>query len=421
MTYHAARRPNQGIDWMLISLVLALMLVGLLAVYSTTAGEGSRFFDLTQMHGRQMIWILISLVVAGIIVLMDSKVFTVFAYPVYALMMLLLILVFVYGITVRGDTNWLALGPVRIQPSEFAKFATALALAKLMGSQNFNIRKLSMQVAALLILGLPAVLVLLQGDAGSAIVFASFALVLYRFGMSPFYLLAVFLFLLLTLLTIVVNQTTLILILFGLGALVIFLFRKNKSLTLTTILTLLLSLGYVFASHYVFEYLLEPHQQDRIRVLLGQQASAQDADYNVRQSKIAIGSGGFWGKGFLQGTLTRYNFVPEQSTDFIFCTIGEEFGFWGSTLLLLLFLATILRIIYLAQRQRSRFSMIYAYCVAAVLFFHVVINIGMTIGLMPVIGIPLPYVSYGGSSLVSFTILVFILIKLDGDRLAILR
>ncbi|MCS6917194.1 MAG: rod shape-determining protein RodA [Chitinophagales bacterium] len=422
MTYYVSRRPNQGIDWLLIGLVVTLMVIGVLAVFSSGAADGHfRLLDLTQMHGRQLLWMLVSLVVAGVIVLVDSKVYTVFAYAVYGVMMVLLLLVFVFGVTVRGDTNWLVLGPVRMQPSEFAKFATALALAKLMGSQNFNIRSLRQQLLALAILGLPAVLVLLQGDAGSAIVFASYALVMYRFGLSAGYLLAVVLLVALSLLTVVMDPTLLVLILFALGALVLIAVRKNRALLLTGAVALLLSVGYVFASGYVFEHMLEPHQQDRIRVLLGQEAAARDADYNVRQSKIAIGSGGFWGKGFLNGTLTRYNFVPEQSTDFIFCTIGEEFGFWGSTLLLLLFLALILRILFIAQRQRSRFSMIYAYCVASVLFFHLFINIGMTIGLMPVIGIPLPFISYGGSSLLSFTILVFILVKLDGDRLAILR
>lgn len=421
MTYYTARRPNQGIDLPVIALVVVLMGIGLMAIYSTTAADSARFFDFSQMHGRQLLWMFVSLLVAGIIVLVDSKAYTVFAYPIYAVLMLALGLVFMFGVTVRGDTNWLALGPLRFQPSEFAKFATALALAKLMGSQNFNIKSLRFQLTAFVIMGLPALLVLLQGDAGSAIVFASYALVMYRFGMSPAYLLTVVLLLVLSLLAVVMDETVLMIILFALGALVLVLVRKNRKLLLISSVVLLLSVGYVFASGYVFENLLEPHQQDRIRVLLGQQVTTRDADYNVRQSKIAIGSGGFWGKGFLNGTLTRYNFVPEQSTDFIFCTIGEEFGFWGSVLLLLLFLALILRILFIAQRQRSRFSMIYAYCVASVLFFHVLINIGMTIGLMPVIGIPLPFISYGGSSLLSFTILVFILVKLDGDRLAILR
>jgi rod shape determining protein RodA len=267
----------------------------------------------------------------------------------------------------------------------------------------------------------PALLIAMQGDTGSALIYISFFLVLFRFGLPASYLAMGLYVIALSVVSMVLDKYILILILLGIGGILLFLSRRNRSLVFIMVTAFILSSGYVLTTDYVFNRVLEPHQQQRINVLLGKEVKVKDADYNVRQSMIAIGSGGVLGKGFLKGTLTKYNFVPEQSTDFIFCTIGEEYGFWGSTVVLLLFLALLLRILHIAQRQRSRFSMIYAYGVASIIFFHLLINVGMTIGLMPVIGIPLPFISYGGSSLWSFTILLFILVKLDGDRLAVLR
>jgi rod shape determining protein RodA len=282
-------------------------------------------------------------------------------------------------------------------------------------------KDLKTRFIALGLFGLPALLVLLQGDTGSTLVFLAFFLVLFRFGLPGSYLLLGVYVLALSVLSMVFDKLYIVMALILICVLLIYLGRRSRTQVFIVVAAFLFSIGYVFTTDYVFDKVLEKHQQDRVKVLLGQKVDVKDADYNVRQSKIAIGSGGLWGKGFLKGTLTKYNFVPEQSTDFIFCTIGEEYGFWGSTLLLLLFLALLLRILFIANRQRSRFSTVYAYGVAAIIFFHVMINVGMTIGLMPVIGIPLPFISYGGSSLWSFTILLFILIKLDGDRLAILR
>ena len=281
---------------------------------------------------------------------------------------------------------------------------------------------------------LPAALVLLTGDTGSALVYLSFFLVMYRFGIEGYWLLLAVYFITLSVLVIVFNhwgwKNQLVFSLFSIGAAVVFMVRKNARTMLFTAIFFVGSIMYVFVEDFAFEKVLEQHQKDRIHVMLGlpvyemkggKQILKKDADYNVRFSKIAIGSGGFLGKGFLQGTVTNGNFVPEQTTDFIFTTIGEEYGFWGGTLVIVLFLILLYRVLIIAERQRSVFSRVYAYCVACIIFFHLLVNVGMTLGLMPVIGIPLPFFSYGGSSLWSFTILLFVLVKLDSDRLAVLR
>ena len=422
MNYQPLRRPNQGIDWMLVMLYALLVLIGWVAVFASTYDESQpSIFDLDKAYGRQFLWIVGGILLCGVILLTDSKFYVTFAYLIYWAVLLLLAAVFIIGTAKRGDQNWIEIGSFQLQPSEFAKFATALAMAKFLSGLSINMKDLRTRFIAIGIFGVPALLVLLQGDAGSALVFLSFFLTLFRFGLPGSYLLLGVYVIALSVFSLIIDKMILVMALLLVAGLFLYIARKNRTAMLIVLSSLLLSTGYIFTTSYVFDHLLEKHQQDRVKVLLGQQVDVKDADYNVRQSKIAIGSGGLTGKGFLKGTLTKYNFVPEQSTDFIFCTIGEEYGFWGSSLLLLLYLALLLRILYVAQRQRSRFSMIYAYGVASVIFFHVLINIGMTIGLMPVIGIPLPFISYGGSSLWAFTILLFILVKLDGDRLAILR
>ena len=308
-----------------------------------------------------------------------------------------------------------------MQPSEFAKFSVALALAKFLSNQNINLKNNRTKFIALCLIFFPALLIQLQGDTGSTLVFLGFFLVLYRFGLPGEILMMGVGVLTLSVLALLMDKFILIGILLVLaGASIYFVRRTRAAYFIIGGLFVGASL-YVTTTNYVFNNVLKLHQQQRIKVLLGQEVNVKDADYNVRQSKIAIGSGGFLGKGPLHGTLTKYNFVPEQHTDFIFCTIGEEYGFWGTTLFIGLFIFLLTRILTLAERQRSKFSRIYAYGVASILFFHFLINVGMTIGLAPVIGIPLPFISYGGSSLWSFTILLFVLIKLDADRLAVLR
>lgn len=420
--YQQERPVNKGIDWFTISLYMALILIGWLSIFAATYDEMQpSIFDIDRAYGRQFLWICGALLLAGAVLLTDSKFYPAFAYAIYGAVLLLVLAVFVVGSTVKGDKNWIDIGSFQLQPSEFAKFATNLALAKYLSGMNINMKLMRTRITAILLFAFPAALILLQGDTGSSIVYVAFFLVLFRFGLPGSYLAIGLYVIALSVLSLVIDKYLLILLLFGTGGILLFFSRRNRQLLFTLIAAFVLSSGYVLTTDFVFNNLLEPHQQQRVSVLLGKEVKVKDADYNVRQSKIAIGSGGLWGKGFLKGTLTKYNFVPEQSTDFIFCTIGEEYGFLGSTLVLLLFLTLLLRILHVAQRQRSRFSMIYAYGVASILFFHLLINVGMTIGLMPVIGIPLPFISYGGSSLWSFTILLFILVKLDGDRLAVLR
>ena len=422
MMYQQERRFNKGIDWLLIGLFLTLALIGWVAIFAATYDETHpHIFDISHAYGRQLLWIIGSFLLAGIVLLTDSKFYPAFAYVIYGIIMLMVCMVFIFGSTVRGDKNWIDIGNFQLQPSEFSKFATNLAVAKYLSGLNVNMKDLRTRIVTIFLFMFPAFVILLQGDTGSALVFVAFFLVMFRFGLPGSYIVIGLYVILLSVLSLVIDKYIMIVGLFVVGGALLFLSKRNRSVAFIMVTAFVLSSGYVLATDYIFNKVLEPHQQQRINVLLGKEVKVKDADYNVRQSKIAIGSGGLKGKGFLQGTLTKYNFVPEQSTDFIFCTIGEEFGFWGSTLVLLIYLGLLLRILHIAQRQRSRFSMIYAYGVAAIIFFHVVINIGMTIGLMPVIGIPLPFISYGGSSLWSFTILLFILIKLDGDRLAILR
>ena len=415
------RKTTNNLDWSVILLYAVLVCIGWLVVYASSYDETRTFFDSRNLYIRQLIWIATSVILIIFILALDNKIFTSLAYFVYGLVILLLIGVFFFGHEVNGNKNWFEIGTFQIQPSEFAKFSVALALAKVMDNPVFNIKKNTHRFFALAVIFFPAALILLQGDTGSALVFLAFFLVMYRFGLPGEILLFGLGILTLSVLSLIMNKYALVIALGVLGSAFIYIIRRNRQAIIIVSVILVASVGYVFATDYAFNNLLKEHQRERIDVMLGKEVHKKDADYNVRQSKIAIGSGGFLGKGPLQGTLTKYNFVPEQHTDFIFCTIGEEYGFWGTTLFILLFLALLFLILNMAERQRSRFSRIYAYGVASVLFFHFMINVGMTIGLAPVIGIPLPFISYGGSSLWSFTILLFILVKLDADRLAVLR
>jgi rod shape determining protein RodA len=335
-------------------------------------------------------------------------------------MLLMLAAVLVVGTEISGSRSWFQIGSIAIQPAEFAKFATCLALARYLSSYSTDFGSLKAKVISLVIIFTPAVMVLLQNDTGSAVVYAALILVLYREGLSGSLLLLGVYVVLLFILTVLINQyyvagglvilTVIILIMSGR--------LRKKWLTISAIAVI--SVGFIFSVDYAFNNILEPHQRTRINVLLGVEMDLHGAGYNVNQSKIAIGSGGLTGKGFLKGTQTKYDFVPEQSTDFIFCTIGEEWGFLGSSVVIILYVLLLYRLILLAERQRSNFSRIYGYGVASILFFHFTVNIGMTLGLVPVIGIPLPFISYGGSSLWAFTILLFIFIKLDANRLRLL-
>lgn len=410
-----------NVDWWTISMYLVLVFIGWLNVYAALYNENYALFDFSQKYGRQLIWILIAIVIAIFILLFNWKFFDGFAYMLYFLSMLSLIGVLIFGIEVNGAKSWIDLGIIRIQPSEFAKVATAMVIAKYLGTLNVSLIKFKSKVIVSLFVFIPFLLTILQNDTGSALVYLTFIIVMYRFGLPANFLIFAIVTVLLFISSIIVSKILLSIILICF-AIFFFTISRRKIREILVILSLLASgIGFIYSVDYVFEEVLEDHQVTRIKILLGQESDPQGAGYNVNQSMIAIGSGGFFGKGFLNGTQTKFNFVPEQSTDFIFCTIGEEWGFVGSFLILLLYLAFLLRLIFLAERQRSLFSKVFGYGVVSVFFFHIAINIAMTIGLAPVIGIPLPLISYGGSSLWGFTIILFIFINLDSYRLQVLR
>lgn len=378
--------------------------------------------DTSQKYGKQMIWIVTAFLLAFIILIIDENFYTAFAYLIYGIFLLAIILVPFLGREVKGSRSWFRFGDFGIQPAEFMKFATNLALAKFLSNQNIKIADYKNTFITLLLIGIPLIIIkVLQDETGLAIVFVAFIFTLYREGLSVNYLLLGFLAIILFILALLINNLYLFVFIGILCTLaVLFVRRTRKNLFIIATIGLI-ACSMVKGTSYVYEH-MESHQKVRIDVLLGRgTVDLKKEGYNVNQAKIAIGSGGFLGKGYLQGTQTKYDFVPEQDTDFIFCTVGEEWGFIGSAFVLTLQLALILRLIFMSERQRSPFSRIYGYGVASVLFFHLTVNIGMTIGLAPVIGIPLPFFSYGGSSLWSFTILLFIFIKLDSHRLQILR
>ena len=409
------------IDWWTILLYIIFIVIGWLNVYAALYNENYNLIDFSQKYGRQLIWISISFLIAIFILFFDWKFFEGFAYLIYILSLLILIGVLFWGIEVNGAKSWLDFGFVRIQPAEFAKVGCCLAIAKFLSGLNMSLKKMKYKVIAALLILSPIILIILQNDTGSAIVYSTFIIVLYRFGLPSNLLIVTIVTSILFITSIIVSKIILIIILSIIA--VFFFIISSRKIRELIIISILLSacIGFIYSVDYAFENILEPHHVSRIKVLLGQESDPQGSGYNVNQSMIAIGSGGFLGKGFLNGTQTKFNFVPEQSTDFIFCTIGEEWGFIGSTFLLLLYLLFLLRLLYLAERQRSVFSMVFGYGVVSIFFFHIAINIAMTIGLAPVIGIPLPFISYGGSSLWSFTILLFIFLNLDSYRLQVLR
>ena len=410
-----------NIDWVMILLYLFLVFIGWINIYAAVFNENHQsIFDMSQSYGKQLLWIATSIVIALIILLIDSKFFSSFSYIIYGILIVMLISVLFIGKEIAGSRSWFGFGDFGIQPAEFAKFAANLAIARYLSTLNIDMKNIKTKIITISLFVLPAFLIFLQNDTGSALVFSAFIFVMFREGMSGNILILGVILVVLFIMALLVNKLIIIGIIVFIAALVFFMIKKNLKNILKLIGLVLIASAFVFSIDYVFENVLEDHQKTRINVLLGKDTDIRGAGYNVHQSKIAIGSGGIIGKGFLQGTQTKFNFVPEQSTDFIFCTVGEEWGFLGSTLVVVLFIGLLMRIIYVAERQRSQFSRIYGYGVASILFFHFAINIGMTLGLVPVIGIPLPFLSYGGSSLWAFTILLFIFIKQDSYRLELL-
>jgi rod shape determining protein RodA len=408
----------RNVDGWLILIYLILVIAGWLNIYAAVYDENhSSIFDLSQRYGKQMMFVIGGLAIALIVLLVDMRFFMNTAYLFYGLSIILLIAVLIIGTRVSGQQAWIQIGGFSLQPAEIAKFATCLTLAKYLSTSSVNLKNALSKFVSMLIIFFPAALILLQPDMGSALVFAAFILVLYREGLPAWYIWTGFAAVVIFVLDLVLPFGIVVGILALATSVLIYLNKKIFKNIASAILLFAVASAFAYGSNYVFDK-LEPHQQDRINVLVGKEVDLRGVGYNVNQSKIAIGSGGFTGKGYLQGTQTKFNFVPEQSTDFIFCTVGEEWGFMGSTIMLGLFLALILRIVFLAERQRNAFARIYGYGVAAILFFHVFVNIGMAIGLLPVIGIPLPFFSYGGSSLWAFTLLLFVFIKQDASRIA---
>ena len=412
----------QNIDWMIVTIYLIFVLVGWFNIYAAVYNdEHKNIFDFTQNYGKQTIWIGGAILIALIILVIDGKFYAAFSYPTYVVVMISLVAVIFFGAVIKGSHSWFKIGNFAIQPAEFAKFATNMVLAKYLSKLDIRMQNIRTKIIAGFMVCLPVILILLQNETGSALVFTSFIFVLYREGLSGNFLILGFVAAVLFILALLVKKSILIGILVGIGLIFYLLVKKNRRNAIIIISGIAIACSIVFSVDYVYHHVLKEHQRTRIDVLLGKEIDLKGAGYNVNQSKIAIGSGGVFGKGYLQGTQTKYEFVPEQSTDFIFCTVGEEWGFVGSLFVIGLFMVLLVRIIYVAERQRSQYSRIYGYGVASILFFHLMVNIGMTIGLAPVIGIPLPFFSYGGSSLWSFTILLFIFVKLDAYRLQILR
>jgi rod shape determining protein RodA len=409
-------------DWITVLLYAVIVLWGWLNIFSVTYEENQSIFDTSINSGRQLIFIISSAVIIAVIFIVDMRFYETFAWIIYGVVLFLCVVVLFSGHEVGGNQAWLRIGSFGFQPSEFAKFATALVVAKYTSQVGFRIDLLRNQAILFIIIGAPMLLILLQKDTGTALVFTSFVLVFYREGMSPFLILVGLGVAVIFILTLLVENEYILFAIIGCVWLTLLLLgkKKKKRISVITVAALML-IGTIKSVDFIFNNILKEHQQKRIRVLLNPDLDQLGAGYHVYQSKVAIGSGGLTGKGFLDGDQTKLKFVPEQSTDFIFCTIGEEKGWIGSLLVISLFVALFLRIIFLAERQKSRFARVYGYCVACILFFHFAINIGMTIGLFPVIGIPLPFFSYGGSSLWGFTILLFILLKLDANRMLVLN
>lgn len=407
-------------DWLLIALYIALIAIGWVNIYSASIeGDGGAIFDFQNIYGKQLVWIILSIPIIAFVLAIDSKFYERFASVIYVVSMLSLLGLFLFGTTISGQKAWYSFASFSIQPAEFTKATTALALAKFGSDLQTDLKTFRDQIRAFTIIFVPAVLILFQPDPGMAILYIAFIFPLYREGLH-------FIYLFLGLFATVVFITTL---LFGvvwvsLASLLIvgtiyFLQYKRKPRMGKYIIIFLSSVILAFSVNHIFENVFKQHHRDRFNIVLGHETDTKGIGYNTNQSEIAVGSGGFRGKGWLQGTQTKGKFVPEQHTDYIFSTVGEEWGFVGSAIVVLLFTILIIRIVFIAERQKSQFKRIYAYSVAAIFFFHYSVNIGMVIGIFPTVGIPLPFISYGGSSLWGFTILLFILIRLDGQRLEV--
>lgn len=406
-----------NVDWLSIIIYMCLVSIGWLNIYSSSLPlEATSIFDLNQIYGKQILFIALSIPTIIVLLSVDSKFYEKYSVIFYIIGIILLMGLFVFGKTIKGQTNWYQFGGISMQPSEFAKIGTALMLSKYISDTQTTFQTWKEQGIALGILLLPVCFIMLQPDAGSAMIFFSLFLVLNREGFPNWYLWTGLLAIVSFLLALIVPPIYLT-ILIILGYVIHYYFNKKISRNpfIYVILTVV-TIGFTLSVEYVFENVLEPHQKDRINVLIGDDVDMKKEGYNLHQAMIAIGSGGWIGKGFLEGTQTKGGFVPEQHTDYIFTTVGEEWGFAGSMVVVGLFVTLFLRIIYLAEKQKIVFARVYGYCVATILFTHFFVNISMLIGIFPTIGVPLPFFSYGGSSLIAFTIMLFIFLKLDANK-----
>lgn len=407
-----------NVDWKIVLVYLMLCTIGWFNIHAAVFDPlHPGILDLSTNYGKQFIFIASGLILGTVILLLDAKFLTAFSPVFYGMTLCLLVLVLIVGRNVGGNQAWIPIGSFRLQPSEFAKFSTCLLLANYINSSNLKMSDWKMIFICGAIIGIPMFLIMLQPDTGSALTFTSLVFVLYREGLSGYVLVVAGIAIVLFVLTLLYNKFILIGVVILIVILMLALFRRLRRYAIHISLSGAACILFIFCVNFAYLNILKTHQRTRIDVILGKVNDPRGQGYNLNQSKIAIGSGGLWGKGYLQGTQTRYDFVPEQSTDFIFCTVGEEWGFAGSITVITLYITLLIFIVNLAERQRNSFTRVYGYGVASILFFHFFINIGMTIGLVPVIGIPLPFLSYGGSSLWSFTILLFILLKLDSSRM----
>lgn len=410
---------TNNLDWISVVIYLILVILGWLNIYSSSLssieGETS-IFDFSQIYGKQFLFILFSIPIIFIVLSVDAKFYEKYSSIIFAVSLLSLVGLFAFGKTIAGQRCWYGIGSFTLQPSEFAKAATSLALAKYLSDVQVNLKDFNRQVQALLILSLPVLLILPQPDPGSALIYSAFILVLYREGLPSWYLWTGFIAIVLFVMALILKP----LVIIGIAlAIIVFIYYRSRIINRNWILSAIIFVGisgFVFSVDYVFENVFKQHHRDRFNILLGKEVDMKGVGYNTNQSEIAIGSGGWLGKGYLEGTQTKGGFVPEQHTDYIFTTVGEEWGFVGSLFVIALFVVLIIRIIYLAERQKTKFSRVYGYCVASILFIHFFVNIAMVVGVFPTIGVPLPFFSYGGSGLWGFTILLFIFLKMDANK-----
>ncbi|MGV8993095.1 MAG: rod shape-determining protein RodA [Flavobacterium sp.] len=408
---------KSNLDWLSVFIYTALLIMGWLNIYSSSLPiETSTSFDFGEFYGKQLLFIIFTIPLIIVVLSVDGKFYEKYATIIFAISLVLLAGLFLFGKTIAGQRCWYAIGSFTIQPSEFAKTATALALAKYLSDVQVNLKEPIRQVQALLIVFLPIMLILPQPDPGSALIYTIFLLVLYREGLPAWYIWTGFIAIVLFMMALVLEPWVIILIALAVTIIVYLRSRlANRNIIASAIILVLIS-GFVFSVDYVFDNVFKQHHRDRFNILLGKEVDLRGVGYNTNQSEIAIGSGGWFGKGFLEGTQTKGGFVPEQHTDYIFTTVGEEWGFAGSLVVIGLFVALILRVIYLSERQKTKFSRVYGYCVAGIIFTHFFVNIAMVVGVFPTIGVPLPLFSYGGSGLWAFTILLFIFLKMDANK-----